>query len=137
LWRRSGFIDKGIEVAKTRGWILWPVIHRDDAVLIGFCGFSDEFPPDVEIGWRFLPDYWGKGLATEAAKAVMQYGFDTIEVVLLYKSSHAEEYREDFQATAPALGCLSRAWLTDSLVTLRPDHPWLGSLALRGKADEQ
>ena len=77
MWRRSGFIDKGIEVAKTRGWILWPVIHRDDAVLIGFCGFSDEFPPDVEIGWRFLPDYWGKGLATEAAKAVMRYGFDT------------------------------------------------------------
>ena len=71
------FIDKGIEVAKTRGWILWPVIHREDAVLIGFCGFSDEFPPDVEIGWRFLPDYWGKGLATEAAKAVMRYGFDT------------------------------------------------------------
>jgi RimJ/RimL family protein N-acetyltransferase len=71
------FIDKGIEVAKTRGWILWPVIHRDDAVLIGFCGFSDEFPPDVEIGWRFLPEYWGKGLATEAARAVMRYGFDT------------------------------------------------------------
>jgi ribosomal-protein-alanine N-acetyltransferase len=46
-------------------------------VLIGFCGFSDEFPPDVEIGWRFLPEYWGKGLATEAAKAVMRYGFDT------------------------------------------------------------
>jgi RimJ/RimL family protein N-acetyltransferase len=71
------FINKGIEVAKTRGWILWPVIHREDAVLIGFCGFSDEFPPDVEIGWRFLPEYWGKGLATEAARAVMQYGFDT------------------------------------------------------------
>ena len=71
------FIDKGIEVAKTRGWILWPVIHRDDAVLIGFCGFSDGFPPDVEIGWRFLPDYWGRGLATEAATAVMRYGFET------------------------------------------------------------
>src|SRR5262249_18630048 len=70
------FINKGIEVAKTRGWILWPVIHRADDGLIGFCGFSDEFPPKVEIGWRFLPDYWGQGLATEAATAVMQYGFD-------------------------------------------------------------
>jgi ribosomal-protein-alanine N-acetyltransferase len=74
--RIQRFINKGIEVAKTRGWILWPVIHREYALLIGFCGFSDEFPPDVEIGWRFLPEYWGKGLATEAARAVMQYGFD-------------------------------------------------------------
>lgn len=71
------FINNGMEAAQTRGWILWPVIHREDAVLIGFCGFADGFPPDVEIGWRLLPDYWGRGLATEAAKAVMQYGFDT------------------------------------------------------------
>jgi ribosomal-protein-alanine N-acetyltransferase len=75
--RIRGFINKGIEVAKTRGWILWPVIHRKDAELIGFCGFSDEFSPDVEIGWRFRPEYWGKGLATEAARVVMQYGFET------------------------------------------------------------
>jgi RimJ/RimL family protein N-acetyltransferase len=77
------FINKGIEVAKARGWIRWPVIHRDDAVLIGFCGFSDEFPPDGEIGWRFLPEYWGKGLATEAARAVMQLGFDPFGFGLL------------------------------------------------------
>jgi RimJ/RimL family protein N-acetyltransferase len=75
--RIQRFINKGIEVAKTRGWILWPVIHRKDAELIGFCGFSDGFPPDVEIGWRFHPEYWGRGLATEAATAVMRYGFDT------------------------------------------------------------
>jgi len=59
------------------------------------------------------------------------------EVVLLYKSNHAEEYGADFQAALPALGRLSRAWLKDSLVTLRSDHPWLESLALRGKVDEQ
>jgi aminoglycoside 6'-N-acetyltransferase I len=71
------FIERGIEVSRTRGWILWPVIHKDDGVLVGFCGFSDEFPPDVEIGWRFLPEYWGRGLATEAATAVLNYGFET------------------------------------------------------------
>jgi RimJ/RimL family protein N-acetyltransferase len=60
--RIQRFINKGIEVAKTRGWILWPVIHREDAELIGFCGFGDEFPPDVEIGWRLRPEYWGRGI---------------------------------------------------------------------------
>jgi [ribosomal protein S5]-alanine N-acetyltransferase len=82
------FINKGIEVAKTRGWVLWPVIHREDAVLIGCCGFSDEFPPDVEIGWRFLPEYWGRGLATEAARAVMRYGFDTFRFERLVSVTH-------------------------------------------------
>ena len=83
----------GIEVAKTRGWILWPVIHREDAVLIGFCGFSDEFPPDVEIGWRFLPEYSGRGLATRAATAVMRYGFDTFQFARLVSVRHPANRR--------------------------------------------
>lgn len=68
-------IANWIEVGRQRGWILWPVIHRDDAELIGFCGFWDGFAPDVEIGWRLRHEYWGQGLATEAATAVMEYGF--------------------------------------------------------------
>lgn len=68
-------IDNWITVGRQRGWSLWPVIHRQDAAVIGFCGFWDGFAPDVEIGWRLLPEYWGQGLATEAAKAVMEYGF--------------------------------------------------------------
>lgn len=66
-----------IHYGQTRGWHLWPVIHRDDSKLIGFCGFADGFPPDVEIGWRLLPEYWGRGLATEAAQATLDYGFQT------------------------------------------------------------
>jgi RimJ/RimL family protein N-acetyltransferase len=69
------FVRRGIEAAHTRGWLLWPVIHREDGVLIGFCGFGAAFPPDVEIGWRLLPAYWDRGLATEAATAVLRYGF--------------------------------------------------------------
>lgn len=91
--RIQRFINKGIEVAKTRGWILWPVIHREDAELIGFCGFSDEFPPEVEIGWRFRPDYWGRGLATEAATAVMRYGFETFNFDRLISATHHSNRR--------------------------------------------
>lgn len=43
--------------------------------VIGFCGLKyldDLKVPD--IGYRFLPEYWGRGLATEAALATMQYG---------------------------------------------------------------
>ena len=68
-------IANWIEVGRQRGWIHWPVVYRQDAELIGFCGFWDGFAPEVEIGWRLRPEYWGQGLATEAATAIMEYGF--------------------------------------------------------------
>ncbi len=43
--RIQAFVNGGMETARSRGWILWPVIHRADAELIGFCGFADGFPP--------------------------------------------------------------------------------------------
>lgn len=79
-----------IELAKQRGWILWAMIHREDSELIGFCGFWDGFPPDVEIGWRLLPEYWGFGFATEAARAVLDYGFQRWRFPHVIAVAHAE-----------------------------------------------
>lgn len=64
-----------LQATAQRGWSIWPVIYRKNNELIGFCGFGDGFLPDVEIGWRLKPEYWGQGLATEAASAVLDYGF--------------------------------------------------------------
>ena len=75
--RIQRFVRGGIEKAKTRGWILWPVIHKESDDLIGICGFNDGFPPDPELGWWLRPDHWGQGLATEIASATMTYGFRT------------------------------------------------------------
>jgi len=54
------------------------VIHRNDNRLIGYCGFFhqevDE-TDEIEIGYRLDPDYWSRGLATEAAQAVRDHGF--------------------------------------------------------------
>jgi 3-dehydroquinate dehydratase/shikimate dehydrogenase len=38
------------------------------------------FAPAVEIGWRLAFEYWGKGYATEGAKASLQYGFETVKL---------------------------------------------------------
>ena len=48
---------------------------------IGFIGlskktFEADFTPCVDIGWRIAPTHWGKGYATEGAKASLSYGFD-------------------------------------------------------------
>lgn len=53
---------------------------RSSGQLIGAIGLSipaflPEILPAIEIGWRLDQAYWGKGLATEAARAVMKFGF--------------------------------------------------------------
>ena len=37
--------------------------------------FSAHFTPAVEIGWRLNKIFWGKGLASEAAKSILRFGF--------------------------------------------------------------
>lgn len=62
---------------------LWAVEVSGVAPFIGFIGlhyqdFHAAFTPCVEVGWRLDIQYWGKGYATEGAKAALNYGFKTI-----------------------------------------------------------
>ncbi len=62
------------------GFGLWAVEQIDTGHFMGFVGllipgFQAPFTPCVEIGWRLARPYWGQGYATEAAKAVLEYGF--------------------------------------------------------------
>jgi ribosomal-protein-alanine N-acetyltransferase len=56
------------------------VFHKEENKLIGWCGFGPlEFEPsEIEIYYGLSRDYWGKGFATEAAKALLDYGFGLI-----------------------------------------------------------
>ncbi len=65
------------------GWGFWAVSEMDGADFIGFIGlnplnFETPFTPAVEIGWRLDKAFWGKGYATEGAKAALNYGFKTL-----------------------------------------------------------
>lgn len=56
---------------------LWGVRAIDKKILIGFCGYWPFFePPEVQLIYGLSESYWGRGLATEMAKAMIQYGFD-------------------------------------------------------------
>ena len=47
----------------------------------GFCGllFRD-YLQETDIGFAFLPQFWGKGYAIEAAAAVMHFGYDKLKL---------------------------------------------------------
>lgn len=69
----------------VRGWGFWAVEIPNECAFIGFAGLSVppyETPasPCVEIGWRLARAHWGKGYATEAARAALRVGFDTLEL---------------------------------------------------------
>lgn len=61
------------------GFGRWATIHKQDDRLIGFSGLARwddvDGSPEVEIGYRLLPEYWGQGLGTESARASRDYGF--------------------------------------------------------------
>src|SRR5579863_1507201 len=48
------------------------------AVGLAVVGFEAHFTPAVELGWRLARPYWGRGYATEAARAALDYGFDRL-----------------------------------------------------------
>ena len=63
------------------GFGLYAAELRKERLFIGYVGlaipgFEAHFTPCVEIGWRLCADYWGRGLATEGAKAVVRHAFE-------------------------------------------------------------
>jgi RimJ/RimL family protein N-acetyltransferase len=62
------------------GFGLWAVEGAGVADFIGFVGltvprFEAHFTPCVEIGWRLTREHWGRGYASEAARAALEFGF--------------------------------------------------------------
>lgn len=68
---------------ERRGFGLWAVELRTSSALIGYVGlsvpaFNAHFTPCVEIGWRLAAEFWGQGLATEAAREAARYAFQDL-----------------------------------------------------------
>ena len=64
-----------IESYKRYGFGQWLVELKDSGEPIGMCGLmKKDALPDADIGFAFLPRFWSKGYAVEAATAVMAYG---------------------------------------------------------------
>lgn len=122
-WSRAeteAFLQRTIEQYEDPGFAVSAVVLADGGELAGWAGLAEptflpEILPAVEVGWRLGQQFWGRGLATEAGRAWVRYGFDVLgldSIVSIYEpenqASGAVMARLGFQldrvATSPAHG---------------------------------
>ena len=62
---------------------LWATIHKETGKFIGRCGllpWTIEGQREVEVAYTFTREFWGQGLATEAAQGILKYGFEKLNL---------------------------------------------------------
>ena len=103
------------------GFGFWALEERATGAFAGFLGlnrpaFDPPGGPCVEIGWRLVRSRWGKGYATEAARAVLAHAFGTLDL--------DEVAAFTVPANARSLEVMQRLGMTAD-----PDgdfdHPWI------------
>lgn len=80
------------------GFGLWAVEVPGVTQFAGYVGlsvpqFEAHFTPCVEIAWRLGSNWWGNGYATEGARAVLAFGFDTLELTEIVSFTVATHWR--------------------------------------------
>ena len=76
-------IDAWQSQCAAQGWSNWALEVRASGQFVGFAGLSVPrrvlpFSPCVEVGWRLAREHWGRGYATEAARAALRVAFQQL-----------------------------------------------------------
>jgi RimJ/RimL family protein N-acetyltransferase len=73
--------DRYLSDYKNYGYGRLAAIFKPENKIIGFAGlkYLPQFK-ESDIGFRFLPEYWGKGIATEISIEIIKYGFEFLKL---------------------------------------------------------
>jgi ribosomal-protein-alanine N-acetyltransferase len=74
-------LERQIAHHEEHGFGMCTVELVESGDIVGAAGLQPlEGGPEIEVGYRFLKEQWGKGYATEAAQASIEYGFDELDL---------------------------------------------------------
>ncbi|MCI3936919.1 GNAT family N-acetyltransferase [Chryseobacterium aahli] len=73
----------------------WAVIRKEDGKLVGWSGLKlikeiNNHQNIHDLGYRFTPEYWGKGYATETSIAVLNYAFNEMKLDQVFAYADVE-----------------------------------------------
>jgi RimJ/RimL family protein N-acetyltransferase len=94
----DAFVDRTEQGFAERGWGWFAIEERASGAFVGVSGlapvrFEAHFTPAIEIGWRLARSAWGKGFATEAARASVRFAFDELGLDEVVAFADAENAR--------------------------------------------
>ncbi|MFJ1971482.1 GNAT family N-acetyltransferase [Streptomyces sp. NPDC087903] len=119
-----------------RGWGWWAVEVAGTREFVGFTGLDpveDDMPfTGVEAGWRLARAAWGHGYATEAARAVLEFGFQSLGLAEILAVTTATNLRS--QAVMRRLG-MTRDPADDFDDPTAPEGPLRPSVLYRLRSD--
>jgi RimJ/RimL family protein N-acetyltransferase len=108
---------------QLRGYGQWALVERGTEKLVGRAGlWRPEEWPGLEIGWLLARPQWGRGFATEAARAALAYGRDVVgadRVISLIRPENtpsirvAERLGESYERTIELYGAAACVYATD------------------------
>ena len=88
-----GFLEKLLAWQNANEPSLFAAVLRSNGMLLGYCGFYHQHidgVDEIEIGYRMHPDYWNRGLTTEAARAVRDHAFGDLKLPRVISLIHPE-----------------------------------------------
>ena len=86
-------LKKEIGTMDAHGVQYWPAFLREDGGRhVGCAGLRPYRIEDkiYELGFHLRPEYWGRGLAEEAARALISFAFETLDAAALFAGHHQE-----------------------------------------------
>ena len=72
------------------------VVEKESGLVVGWSGLKlltkavNGYQNVLQLGYRFVPESWGKGYATESGKASLDYGFHELNAEVIYAYAHSE-----------------------------------------------
>ncbi|MEK4511106.1 GNAT family N-acetyltransferase [Paenibacillus sp. FSL K6-2524] len=70
------------KIFKEQSGLRWMIEDKESTKVIGTCGFLnyEKIHNRIEIGYDLSPDFWGKGIMTEVANCIIDFGFLRMKV---------------------------------------------------------